>query len=142
VREYGDRSGQSKSQVSRFRSAAEVACPHLGTPDLADCWRHLAEIHAAPAWLWPALVEAIRGTTGRAERPLVGAPFRLLHSAAAAVRALLPARRISQQQRSASAERSVRKPPPGSRAADQLQLVTTSHLRMLLSSAKSDEQKR
>ena len=59
VREYGARSGQSKSQVDRFRSAAEVACPHLGTPDLADRWRHLAEIHAAPAWLWSALVEAM-----------------------------------------------------------------------------------
>ena len=24
------------------------------TPDLADRWRHLAELHAAPRWLWRA----------------------------------------------------------------------------------------
>ena len=26
---------------------------------MTDRWRHLAEIHAAPPWLWSALVEAM-----------------------------------------------------------------------------------
>jgi hypothetical protein len=55
--DYAERVGISKSDVDRRRAAATVldACPHMGTID-PDNWRHLAEIHTAPEWLWSALV--------------------------------------------------------------------------------------
>ena len=52
MREYADKVGKSKSEIDRNRSAASVmqACP-LNSKD-----RHLAELHAAPRWLWRVLV--------------------------------------------------------------------------------------
>jgi len=48
------------AHIDRTRAAAEVAaaCPHVGT-GLTESWRHLAEIHPAPRWLWPALVKRL-----------------------------------------------------------------------------------
>ena len=58
LREYAERSGRGKSDTDRKKSAAVVfaACPHVGTSAAKEGWRNLAEIHAAPEWLWPALV--------------------------------------------------------------------------------------
>ena len=32
---------------------------HVQNADLRDSWRNLAEIHAAPEWLWSGLVKAM-----------------------------------------------------------------------------------
>ena len=32
---------------------------HMRHEDARDSWRNLAEIHAAPQWLWSALVKAM-----------------------------------------------------------------------------------
>ena len=60
-RAYAEKTGKSPSDVARVQMAAKVMtdCFHMGATDLSDRWRHLAEIHAAPQWLWPALVEAM-----------------------------------------------------------------------------------
>lgn len=39
-------------------AAVYEAVPHVGH-DLSERWRHLAEIHAGPEWLRPALVSAL-----------------------------------------------------------------------------------
>jgi protein gp37/ParB-like chromosome segregation protein Spo0J len=60
VREYAERMGQSKTAIGVKRAAASVAdaCPDIGT-EAMGYWSHLAEIHAAPKWLWSALVSAL-----------------------------------------------------------------------------------
>lgn len=60
IREYADKSGKGKSEIDRRKSAAEVmrACPHVGTTaEKKECWRQIQEIHAAPQWIWSALVK-------------------------------------------------------------------------------------
>lgn len=60
IREYADKSGKGKSEIDRRKSAAEVmrACPHVGTTtEKKEYWRQIQEIHAAPNWLWSALVK-------------------------------------------------------------------------------------
>jgi ParB/RepB/Spo0J family partition protein len=56
--EYSKTVGKSQQSVSLWIKAADVyhTC---GTehPDLSASWRNLAEIHAAPKWIWAALVE-------------------------------------------------------------------------------------
>jgi ParB/RepB/Spo0J family partition protein len=58
---YADAIGRGRDNVKREIWAAEVASvgPHGPTADLAPYYRHLAEIHVAPRWLWPALVERL-----------------------------------------------------------------------------------
>src|SRR6516162_7235383 len=52
AREYARRTGGASSTISDKLRGAEV-CTHVRTDiDFRDRWRHLAEIHAAPAWLW------------------------------------------------------------------------------------------
>lgn len=46
---------------SAERRAVEVSTRADGATDLSDRPRQLAEIHAAPAWLWPALVRKLVG---------------------------------------------------------------------------------
>ena len=41
-------------KVKAYRVLSSVT--HVRHADIADSWRNLAEIHAAPQWLWPALV--------------------------------------------------------------------------------------
>lgn len=58
IREYAEKLGTgSKSAIDRKVSAARVmsACPDIGTENARRTWSNLAEIHAAPEWLWPAL---------------------------------------------------------------------------------------
>jgi hypothetical protein len=59
---YAASVGRPQQSVAREISAARVAeaVPHMGY-DLSERVRHIAEIHAAPGWLWPALVAAMLG---------------------------------------------------------------------------------
>jgi hypothetical protein len=55
VREYAERLGhKDHTKTARMRQAAEVRC-HVATDIDPAYWRCLAEIHAAPKWLWGAL---------------------------------------------------------------------------------------
>lgn len=67
VRAYADLVGRGASTVDFERRAAKVAsaCPLGWTrPDA----KHLSEIHAAPSFLWPALVEAAAAEDWTVER--------------------------------------------------------------------------
>jgi hypothetical protein len=57
-RAYADEIGRSKSSVHEEMAAAKVAdvCPDIRAT-LSKHWQCLVAIHAAPRWLWPALVE-------------------------------------------------------------------------------------
>lgn len=57
LRAYASAVGKAATTIQHRCQAAKVAdaCTHMGTADLRDRWRCLAEIHAAPSWLWPAL---------------------------------------------------------------------------------------
>jgi hypothetical protein len=80
VRGYSESVGRAKSSVQNELSAARVAeaCPNIGT-SLSEHFASLSVIHAAPRWLWPALVEKMvaDGMTVEATRsrfPSVGKP--------------------------------------------------------------------
>lgn len=60
IRDYAEKSGKGKSEIDRRKSAGEVfrSCPHVGTTaEKKEAWRQIGEIHAAPDWLWTALVQ-------------------------------------------------------------------------------------
>lgn len=40
-----------------MKSWRVLSVTDVGNEELRDSWRNLAEIHAAPSWLWAALVE-------------------------------------------------------------------------------------
>lgn len=54
VREYAARTGLHENTL-HCRVQAARALPQLGGPVDPAYWRCLAEFHAAPKWLWPAL---------------------------------------------------------------------------------------
>lgn len=68
INAYADSVGRARRSVHNEVQAASVmeACAGAGT-GLSDYFSHLTEIHAAPRWLWPALVEKI---VADPERPL------------------------------------------------------------------------
>ena len=57
-RAYADSVGRANSTVHKEMVAARVAeaCADVGA-NLTDRFSQLVEVHAAPRWLWPALVE-------------------------------------------------------------------------------------
>jgi len=58
LKAYAEQAGKAydnlKVKARAFRVLAEG---HVSHEDVRDSWRNLAEIHAAPEWLWGALVE-------------------------------------------------------------------------------------
>jgi hypothetical protein len=58
VKAYAESIGRARTSVSSEVLAARVAdaVTHVGH-DLSSHFKALVEIHAAPRWLWPALVE-------------------------------------------------------------------------------------
>jgi hypothetical protein len=58
IRDYAKAQGRKPGSIQDRVEAAKVAntCRDIPTISLIDRWSHLAEIHAAPRWLWPALV--------------------------------------------------------------------------------------
>jgi hypothetical protein len=61
---YSEAVGKPRTSIQTKVSAARVASEtHVSlTDDVMDRWRHLAEIHAAPPWIWHALVDAMLST--------------------------------------------------------------------------------
>lgn len=74
VKAYAGNVGRARTSVQYEVQAAKVAdaVSHV-RHELSDFHRHLAEIHSAPSWLWPALVEKLvsEGLTVEATRRLV-----------------------------------------------------------------------
>ena len=58
LKAYAERAGQARQSLQHkvygWRVLATV--PHMGHDAARENWRNLAEIHAAPKWLWSALV--------------------------------------------------------------------------------------
>jgi hypothetical protein len=63
VRDYASASGGKPTWVAYQRQAAEVFTRVNSAADLSERTKHLVEIYAAPAWLWPALVAAMLPST-------------------------------------------------------------------------------
>jgi hypothetical protein len=57
IRDYAEEVGTSATTVTYQRHAAEVFTYVNSEADMSYRTRQLVEIHAAPRWLWPALVE-------------------------------------------------------------------------------------
>ncbi len=56
LKAYAAASGKVRTSLSHSVHAWRVlSVTHVGHDDAKDNWRNLAEIHAAPQWLWPAL---------------------------------------------------------------------------------------
>lgn len=57
LKAYAEQSGKAQTTLRNKLMAWRVATEsHVGFDKVRDCWRNLAEIHAAPEWLWSALV--------------------------------------------------------------------------------------
>jgi hypothetical protein len=68
---YAEAVGRNQAIVQREVYAAEVYREVMSrdiTSVPTDQPRHLAEIHAAPQWLWPALVHAMVGAPASSAR--------------------------------------------------------------------------
>ena len=59
VKAYAASVGRERTTVLRETYAAEVASVCHVAHDLSDQFRALSEVHAAPRWLWSALVSAM-----------------------------------------------------------------------------------
>lgn len=58
LKAYAEASGKARTSLQHKLYAYEVlaSVPHVGHESIKDNWRCLDEIHAAPNWLWSALV--------------------------------------------------------------------------------------
>jgi hypothetical protein len=68
-RDYAEMVGKKPTPVAMRMQAAKVAqaCSDIGATALKERWSQLAEIHAAPSWLWPALAaELVAAREGNA----------------------------------------------------------------------------
>lgn len=61
IREYAKRTGEKPHNIRpRIASAKGIPpCRHIPTESARGRWLCLAEIHAAPHWAWPAVVEKL-----------------------------------------------------------------------------------
>jgi hypothetical protein len=58
IKAYAEAAHRPEQTVNQEHRAARVASSCMGgnLAKVASCTRHLAELHAAASWLWPALV--------------------------------------------------------------------------------------
>ncbi|NCA71891.1 MAG: DUF5131 family protein [Sphingobacteriia bacterium] len=64
LKAYAEASGKAYKALYNKATAYRVASvSHVGIADIRDQWRNLAEIHAAPRWLWSALVAEMTRST-------------------------------------------------------------------------------
>lgn len=59
IRDYAEEVGTSATTVTYQRHAADVFTHVNSAADMSERTRQLVEIHAAPRWLWSALVSAM-----------------------------------------------------------------------------------
>lgn len=57
IRAYAEAVGKPHTTLAdKIKAWRVLDCTHVRTDELRDSWRNLAEIHAAPNWLWLSLV--------------------------------------------------------------------------------------
>lgn len=57
LKAYTEAAGKARSTLKdKLHAYRVLSVAHVRHEDIRDSWRNLAEIHAAPRWLWPALV--------------------------------------------------------------------------------------
>jgi hypothetical protein len=57
LKAYAEASGKARTTLSdKVKAYRVLSVTHMRHETASDSWRNLAEIHAAPAWLWSALV--------------------------------------------------------------------------------------
>ena len=61
VKAYAEKTGFARSTLKDRVQAARVVSAVADIRHDPDKWQCLAVIHAAPSWLWPALVGAVTG---------------------------------------------------------------------------------
>ena len=72
LKAYAEASGKVyKSLYNKVTSYRVSSVSHVGNADAQDNWRNLAEIHAAPNWLWKALVAEMLDTPRARGREVV-----------------------------------------------------------------------
>ena len=65
---YAEAVGQPRTSIQTRYNAARVASEtDIGLASWKDRWSHLAEVHAAPRWLWAAVVDAMPDTVERGD---------------------------------------------------------------------------
>ena len=58
LKAYAERAGKARTTLAdKLKAWRVLSVTHVRHEDITDSWRNLAEIHAAPKWLWAALVE-------------------------------------------------------------------------------------
>lgn len=58
LKAYAEAAGKAQTTLRNKLMAYRVATEsHVGFTHVRDSWRNLAEIHVAPQWLWPAMVQ-------------------------------------------------------------------------------------
>lgn len=75
LKAYAERAGKPyKALYNKLTAYRVAAVSHVGNETFLDSWRNLAEIHAAPKWLWSAMVEKMieDGWTVQTTREKVG----------------------------------------------------------------------
>ena len=111
VREYARETGAKPANIQDRMEAAKVAeqCRHMPTADLSKYWRHLAELHAAPQWLLPALVSALVANEWTVEAA---------RKAAQRVKDIAPPPEWADAEKIAGVKSSPLRPPPVKRLAN------------------------
>ena len=72
LKAYAEASGKVYTTLCyKITSSRVSAVSHVGHADAQDNWRNLAEIHAAPNWLWKALVAEMLDTPRARGREVV-----------------------------------------------------------------------
>lgn len=57
LKAYAEAAGKSRTTLTdKVKSYRVLSVTHVRHADIRDSWRNLAEIHAAPQWLWAAMV--------------------------------------------------------------------------------------
>ena len=60
LKSYAERAGKSRrTLLDKVYAWQVLSCCTCNTADIRDSWRNLAEIHAAPKWLWRARGQAM-----------------------------------------------------------------------------------
>ena len=60
LKSYAERAGKARTTLAdKVKAYRVLDVTHVRHDQIREVWRNLAEIHAAPKWLWPAMVETM-----------------------------------------------------------------------------------
>lgn len=141
VKAYAEAVGRASQTVALEVQAARVAkevSTRVETSTIVDKHRHLAEIHAAPSWLWPALVQHLVdcGLTVEATRRTIADLKDVAEPPVWADAAAIGAALVSGEMRKAEVERMAVAFDRADAALDKAELNAESHKAALLEKLK------